>query len=75
MSFAIAESRIDGIPYDTQVRLVNGGTPYNSSGYVEVYTNGQWWPVCNMNQESADSACRQLGYTGADYYNDYTSLS
>ena len=37
-----------------------------SEGYIEVYHEGQWGTVCDMyfTQESADVACRQLGYTG-----------
>lgn len=55
-------------PYNNQVRLVQGGTGYASSGFVEVYLNGSWRSVCNMGPYDADSACRQLGYTSAFNY-------
>ena len=67
-------SRVDEYPYDTQVRLVNGGTNYTSSGYVEIYLNYQWGGVCNMNAADADSVCRQLGYSYASFYGDYSGL-
>ncbi len=64
-------SGVDNIwdsPYQGQVRL-NSPANYTMSSYgrVEVYQNGQWGTVCNkgFSQEGADSACRQLGYTGA----------
>lgn len=51
--------------YDTQVRLVQGGTGFTSSGFVEIYVQDSWEPVCNMGSSDADTACRQLGYTNA----------
>lgn len=51
-------------PYDTEVRLVDGTTGFKSSGFVETYIHGSWGPVCHMDPADADSACRQLGYTG-----------
>ena len=41
-------------PYDTQVQLVQGDTPYTSTGYVFVYLNDLWGPVCNMHVLDAD---------------------
>lgn len=58
------------VPYSGQVRLTSqSNTTINSFGRLEVYQNGQWGTVCNkgFTQEGADSACRQLGYTGAVY--------
>ena len=62
---SVAWDMIDYYPYDTQVQLVQGDTEYTSSGYVEVYLNDRWGPVCNMQSSDADSACMQLGYSGA----------
>ena len=56
-------------PYDTQIRLLQGdGT---ASGFVEVYLNRRWGPVCYMGGVDANVACRQLGYTDA-YSHDKT---
>lgn len=52
-------------PYDTSVNLVNPVMQETSSGYLEVYVNGAWGTVCNMDLDDASAACRQLGYTGA----------
>ena len=51
--------------YDTEVQLVQGNTGLTSSGFVEVWLNDAWEPVCNMGADDADSACRQLGWTNA----------
>lgn len=72
--FIAATALITDSPYDTQVRLIQGGTNFTSSGFVEVYMNNRWGPVCNMDKEAADTACRQLGYTEASTYNDYSGL-
>ena len=58
-------------PYDTEVRLVQGGTGYPSSGIVEIYLNHQWGTVCfdTMNIGNAETICRQMGYTGASHFN------
>ena len=61
---------MDAHPYDTQVRLEGGETGFTSSGFVEMYKNNRWGPVCNMNAADADSACRQLGYTNARSFGD-----
>ena len=52
-------------PYDTQVRLKTKSFP--SKGTLEVYLNQQWGNICysTFNQNAADSACRQMGYTNA----------
>ena len=64
--FYIIVWKESGAPrYDTQVRLVHNGSSYASSGFVEVYLNGSWGPVCNLGRYDADTACRQLGYTNA----------
>ena len=47
------------------VRLVDIETQNVSSGFVEVYINGKWGPVCNLEMEDADAVCQQLSYTGA----------
>ncbi len=51
--------------YESQVRLVSGDYP--SSGTLEIYYNRIWGNVCNskLDQNAADSACRQMGYTNA----------
>ena len=53
-------------PYSGEVRLVRGEFP--SEGQLEIYFNGQWGGVCSegVGQETADTACRQLGYTHAE---------
>ncbi len=58
-------------PYDTEVRLVQSGTGYPSSGIVEIYLNHQWGTVCfdTMNIGNAETICRQMGYTGASHFN------
>ena len=65
--------RIWDDPYNGQVRLMGiSNTTIHSYGRVEVYQNGEWGTVCNegFDQAGADSACRQLGYTGALYTGD-----
>ena len=58
-------------PYHTQVRLNAGNTTTElitsapSSGVLEIFLNNEWGNVCNINQQAADSACRQMGYTNA----------
>ena len=57
-------------PYRGQVRLNSlSNASIHSYGRIEVFLNGQWGTVCIMGftQVGADSACRQLGYTGAVY--------
>ena len=66
---------MDAYPYNTQVRLVGGETGFTSSGFVEMYKNNRWGPVCNMNAADADSACRQLGYTNASSCGDSKEVS
>ena len=58
--------------YDTQVRLQrNSSTEFqSSSGFLEVYLNGAWGPVCNMYDDDVDTACRQIGYTTRSVYSD-----
>ncbi len=52
-------------PYNTQVRLKIKSFP--SNGTLEVYLNQQWGNICysTFNQNAANSACRQMGYTNA----------
>lgn len=57
--------------YTGQVRLVGGDYP--SEGRVEIYVYDAWSTIYTSTytynyQDNADSVCRQLGYTGADYY-------
>ena len=59
-------------PYDTQVRLNTTGSATNdthsiSSGILEIFVKDKWGNVCanEFTQASADSACRQMGYTNA----------
>ena len=44
------------------IRLVNGSGPYE--GRLEIHHKGEWGTVCDdgFSIESADVACRQLGY-------------
>ena len=57
-------------PYDTQVRLNSGSSGVTSSGTLEIFIEGEWGKVCynGFSNTSADSACRQMGYTGASEY-------
>ena len=59
--------------YTSQIRLVSGFYPFNSSGTMEVYNIhiGSWGNVCysGFDRWIADSACRQMGYTHAEHYN------
>jgi len=52
------------------LRLVRGSVTRSSysSGWLEIYINGQWGTVCNdlWDSTNSDVACRQLGYSGAD---------
>ena len=59
----------------SQVRLRSG--PYPSSGTLEIYINNTWGNVCNtkFNQQAADSACRQMGYTNAKAYGSTKNMS
>ena len=52
-------------PYETEVRL-NSST-YLSTGALEIFLNGKWGNVCGskFDKGAADSACLQMGYTGA----------
>ena len=51
--------------YDTEVRLVQGNDSFPYAGYLEIYLNEEWGPVCNLGTDGSHSVCRQLGYTGA----------
>lgn len=58
----------DSFPFDTMVDIMNDDiSPFSSvsSGFAQVYLNGDWGPVCNMKIADADSFCRQLSYTNA----------
>ena len=56
--------------YNAAVRTSNT-TEYTSSGVLEIYLNKVWGNVCGsmFDQQAADSACRQMGYTNAASYN------
>lgn len=64
-------------PYDTAVRLVDGGTGYPSSGIAEVYLNKQWGTMCayEISGHEAATICQQLGYTTALSYGSTKSPS
>ena len=65
--------------YDTQLFLNSKAlnSTYQSSGVLEIYSSSEacefngWSNICgtNFDQNAANSACRQLGYTGALSYN------
>lgn len=54
-------------PYETQVRLGSESGTSLSSGTLEIFLDDKWGNVCGdmFSQKSADSACRQMGYTTA----------
>ncbi len=56
-------------PYEMQVRLNKSGS-VSSSGTLEIYHNTVWGNICftGFTMKSADSACRQMGYTSASSY-------
>jgi hypothetical protein len=62
-------------PYDTAVRLVDGGTGFTSSGTVEVYLNNEWGTICayEVSGHEAATVCQQLGYTTAVGYSSTKS--
>lgn len=47
----------------SNIRLVNGSTPYD--GAVEVFQNNHWGPICDSNSDInlAKVICRSLGNT------------
>lgn len=53
--------------YEGAVRTSNDTGSFTSSGVLEVYLNKQWGNVCGseFDEITADSACRQMGYTNA----------
>ena len=55
--------------YDSEIRLVGGAHP--SQGTLELYANDEWGNVCRdgFGHASADTACRQLGYTHVELVN------
>ncbi|XP_064407005.1 deleted in malignant brain tumors 1 protein-like [Halichondria panicea] len=61
-------------PYSAEVRLVGGD--YRSHGVLEVYVNDIWGTVCpdSVTASSAQSACRQMGYTGANSFSQADPL-
>lgn len=71
--------------YDTQLLLNSDAlnSTYRSSGVLEIYSSSQggafwgWSNICgtNFDQNAANSACRQLGYTGALSYSTSASRS
>ena len=66
--YAATES-LYSYPYDTMVRLMDDDemapSTSLSSGFVEIYLNKAWGPMCNLGIDDADSVCRQLSYTNA----------
>ena len=47
-------------------------TQSSSSGALEIFLQGKWGDVCytpEVNQQAADLACRQMGYTNVKTYN------
>ena len=56
--------------YTGQIRLVGG--EYPSEGRLEIYFHDQWGSISSSKYTNykveADSACHQLGYTGAVSY-------
>ncbi len=60
----------DNGPYYTgQIRLRGGDYP--SEGRVEMYVYGVWsslYAASTNDYDDANVICKQLGYTGADYY-------
>lgn len=74
MAITCSTNRIS--PYDTAVRLVDGGTGFLSSGTVEVYLNNEWGTICDyeITEPEANTICRQLGYTKAKAHS-YTQSS
>ena len=54
--------------YNTIVRT--SSSEYTSFGVLEIFINNTWGNICGteFNQEAADSACRQMGYTNAASY-------
>jgi len=64
-------------PYQTQVRLASSSYP--SSGVLEIYIDDQWGNVCGNESQfdkgAADSACRQMGYTGAQSFSTSSQAS
>ena len=57
---AVCVSCYAAVPADNTVRLSNG-----SLGALEIYHNGAWGTLCDVNDEDdnvCSAACRQLGY-------------
>lgn len=54
--------------YNSEVRLVGGNV--NSIGTLEIYLHKQWGNACfkGFRQTTADTVCRQLGYTHAKHF-------
>lgn len=59
---------VDDSAYTSEVRLVGGN--FSSIGTLEVYLNQTWGNVCykGFEQASADTVCRQMGYTHAQHF-------
>lgn len=60
--FATANQKIEDNAYNGQVRKYNDG---EKTQRLDIYFEGEWRPICTneLPKFSADSACRQLGYT------------
>ena len=65
-------SRLWDNPFRGMLRLT--GTNFVNEGRVEVYCNGQWGTICNLNFDANDRRviCQQLGYNGAFDTSDLT---
>lgn len=61
--FSDQTENITDHPYLGQIRLLT------DDSILEIYLENSWRPICSTNstlsQHAADTACRQLGYTGA----------
>ena len=51
-------------PYNGQIRKANDG---ERTELLQINFDNEWLPICtsHMSNVSADSACRQIGYTGS----------
>ena len=54
-------------PVDGSVRLLSpdGAPSLSASGFVEIYLNNHWSPVCGISSGAESLVCRGLGFAGA----------
>merc|ERR1712060_982203 len=54
-------------PADGSVRLLSpdGAPSLSASGFVEIYLNKHWAPVCGMSSGAESLVCRGVGFAGA----------